>query len=945
MKTNILFRVFAAASLLSVFACSHEIDPEVHPEGHNHEEEVETVYTYSFNISAEKETDGPETMALNLSGKILSASWEAGDEVTVYNETKSEALSGVLVAQSAGASTTLRGILSSSKGIAANDVLTLKFLSPNYENQEGTIEYIAANCDYATASVTVTSVNGGNISTGAANFVNQQAIVHFELVHPNGYWGLYTREAKVVVNNLIITVTLASKNKDIYVAVPGILMKKVIIGASFIDDGNDYYYIKSSASFNTGKYYSIPVTMKPGVVVFSEAELNSAISAEKPYIVLGCNITPSACILIDGSKNITLDLCGNALDRDLTAPPAGDGHVIGIRSGCSLTVNDSSSDNLGRISGGWAANGGGIYINSGSTVTLNGGNVSGNYAVENGGGIYNAGTLNIGSQEKSAWVYGNKCKGEGGGIYDKGIINMQGKLQVKNNTNITAGSMDSNLCLSSGKVINVTGALDSNDKICVYCENYQEQVITSGYHAATDRISCQYFQSDVGGFTLWYENYELLFQQRAYGTPIRYLDRGWDDENKKVVETLRLAFAENVFSILEGDGITDLSGYYYVTGNVTTSDILYATGDVHLILCDGASLTANCIVSDDNEVHIYGQLAGTGQFNATDPETGYPGIGSHSKYGKGVYISGGVITVEGASDCAGIGGGYTIVDGYYNYWACSSISIYGGTVNATGGSEAAGIGGSGACPHYNYIYIYGGTVNAQGGSSPLLSSDGGGAGIGGGDYCLYGGQIQIKGGTVNATGGDEAAGIGIGQNDGNTKPWMAQVYISGGTVTATGGARGAGIGGGDGVFGGSVHISGGTVKAHGGSNAAGIGSGEDAGDGNELSTIEITGGFVEAWGAGGGSGLGAGRASALGNISITGGTTIAHGSAEGLAICNHVDTGTNAVSIGKTMRLRISENILSYTERELNRLRIYQDIQIEPCPHNGNPCGWCRLGR
>ena len=135
------------------------------------------------------------------------------------------------------------------------------------------------------------------------------------------------------------------------------------------------------------------------------------------------------------------------------------------------------------------------------------------------------------------------------------------------------------------------------------------------------------------------------------------------------------------------------------------------------------------------------------------------------------------------------------------------------------------------------------------------------------------------------------------------------------------------------------------MKAHGGSNAAGIGSGEDAGEGNELSTIEITGGFVEAWGAGGGSGLGAGRDSALGNISITGGTTIAHGSAEGLAICNHKDTGTNVVSIGKTMRLRISENILSYTERELNRLRTYQDIQIEPCPHNGNPCGWCRLGR
>ena len=99
---------------------------------------------------------------------------------------------------------------------------------------------------------------------------------------------------------------------------------------------------------------------------------------------------------------------------------------------------------------------------------------------------------------------------------------------------------------------------------------------------------------------------------------------------------------------------------------------------------------------------------------------------------------------------------------------------------------------------------------------------------------------------------------------------------------------------------------------------------------------------MEAWGSGNGSGLGAGEDSALGRITITGGTTIAHGSSDGLAICNHINTGTNEVSIVKKMRLRISDNILSYTERELNRLRIYQDIQIEPCnSHNNNPCTYC----
>ena len=45
------------------------------------------------------------------------------------------------------------------------------------------------------------------------------------------------------------------------------------------------------------------------------------------------------------------------------------------------------------------------------------------------------------------------------------------------------------------------------------------------------------------------------------------------------------------------------------------------------------------------------------------------------------------------------------------------------------------------------------------------------------------------------------------------------------------------------------------------------------------------------------------------------------------------------------MRLRISDNILPYTAREISTLKTYNDIQIEPCTHNGNPCAWCMKGR
>ena len=57
---------------------------------------------------------------------------------------------------------TLSGVLASE--IKEEDVLTLKFLSPDYAHQDGTIEYIAAHCDYTEASVKVQSVEGTSVT-------------------------------------------------------------------------------------------------------------------------------------------------------------------------------------------------------------------------------------------------------------------------------------------------------------------------------------------------------------------------------------------------------------------------------------------------------------------------------------------------------------------------------------------------------------------------------------------------------------------------------------------------------------------------------------------------------------------------------------------------------------------------------------------------------------
>lgn len=69
-------------------------------------------------------------------------------------------------------------------------------------------------------------------------------------------------------------------------------------------------------------------------------------------------------ITIDSGRNITLDLCGHTLSRDLWQT-AQSGFVIKVESGATLTVKDSGGKNEGKITGGHSDNGGGI-VNEGT---------------------------------------------------------------------------------------------------------------------------------------------------------------------------------------------------------------------------------------------------------------------------------------------------------------------------------------------------------------------------------------------------------------------------------------------------------------------------------------------------------------------------------------------------------------------------------------------------
>ena len=120
------------------------------------------------------------------------------------------------------------------------------------------------------------------------------------------------------------------------------------------------------------------------------------------------------------------------------------------------------------------------------------------------------------------------------------------------------------------------------------------------------------------------------------------------------------------------------SGWYVAQGNVNLSGntTLRITGDVHLILCDGAKLTEGdgVYIKKGSSLSIYGQSAGTGKLVAK-PDSG-PGIGGMADTVAGsLYIHGGVIDAEGGTNAAGIGS-RNHESGYEN------IVIYDGSVTA-----------------------------------------------------------------------------------------------------------------------------------------------------------------------------------------------------------------------------------------------------------------------
>ena len=201
-------------------------------------------------------------------------------------------------------------------------------------------------------------------------------------------------------------------------------------------------------------------------------------------LTLTADITADKSIVIGSGQDITIDLDGHTLGRSLAAAET-NGSVITVEGG-TLTVNDSSAEHTGCITGGVsnsfgggiycvkkdklpaaltlngitlkankAASGGGLYADSGCIVTAENCIFEGNSA-EKGGAVTGIGTVTL----TNCTVKDNKAAYYGGGVYaaSKKAVTIQGHSVFSGNSSGTDGGA----VLNAGTLLLKKSSLSDN---------------------------------------------------------------------------------------------------------------------------------------------------------------------------------------------------------------------------------------------------------------------------------------------------------------------------------------------------------------------------------------------------------------------------------------------------------------------------------------------------
>jgi uncharacterized repeat protein (TIGR02543 family) len=435
-----------------------------------------------------------------------------------------------------------------------------------------------------------------------------------------------------------------------------------------------------------------------------------------------------------------------------------DDSVITVLGSNTFTLTDCGAD--GKVTGGNGTYGGGVYVLSKGTFNLYGGSITGNTA-DYGGGVYVA-------SKASFHLYGGSITG---------------------NT-LTDGKTKSNVYLSTGTTITISGKLDKATSIGVTTQT--PGTFTSGW-SKYENVPTTVFTSDD-------TDYQVQTTSTSGGTELMIHKHSYDDETGICACGYHQHDVEGTAkTFLPVSTLTDdmAAGSYVLTGNVTLTSTWTPKNSITL---DLGGYSISCTSGDVIAV-------GSGvTLTITDCKTTGTILGQEVSeeavysVSSAVTVSGGTFTLDGGTIQGNSSIGVSVTSGTFNLnggkitgCAVQALSLFqasaggvyvsGGTFNMTGGeitgnSVTQGKEATDADPaNGGGVNLVGGTFNMTGGT------------ITGNTAKNYGGGVYVGGGIFNVSGTAQITG-NTGSNTGSN------VYLSGSnTITVDGELKsGAAIG-------------------------------------------------------------------------------------------------------------------------------------------------------
>ena len=274
MKTNKVFGslLLAGAIFAGCSKATNTLTPQSIQDKPNVEQQTPENPAADGAFTLTVSADMLATKALTDLGETLGSSWEKGDSIRVYNMTSSQAVEGWLYAQADGTSTTFSGTVSGN--FNQGDELFLEFLEPQYGIQDGTLEGLAGQSDWAVATVNVTAIDpeAKTIATNKAAFEKRQAVVRFNItnrknpVEPVKVTTFYAYGGIPGGDKFSIKVSPKVASDELYVAIPNYEKMPVTFEAEG-EDGFDYRLIVPDVNFEEGLYYRRQLNMKRKALV------------------------------------------------------------------------------------------------------------------------------------------------------------------------------------------------------------------------------------------------------------------------------------------------------------------------------------------------------------------------------------------------------------------------------------------------------------------------------------------------------------------------------------------------------------------------------------------------------------------------------------------------------------------------------------------------------